>query len=263
MIKGAVFFDYDGTLTEEDRKIYRPTPKTVAAAKELQQKGYLVGLATGRSKCYVPEVGIDFDCYITTNGAYADYLGEEIWNDTFTLAQVKRFLDFLAVHGINYILENQEACYCRDREEKTLVDMIETFQLPPECFRPISDMEQLPINKIVLTYDSLEKLKLIQEEFGGEYEITPHRTCYSCDVARKGITKAVGIAKVLERLQIPCENTYAFGDGDNDIDMFRLVGTAIAMKDHAESLDSVAAHVTGNVEDEGIYYGLKHFGLID
>ncbi len=263
MIKGAVFFDYDGTLTEEERKIYRPTAKTVAAAKELQQKGYLVGLATGRSLCYVPDVNIDFDCYITTNGAYASCRGTEIWNDTFTVAQVKRFISFLCEHGINYILENQEACYCRDREEKTLVDMIDTFQLPEECFLPIDDVEQLQINKIVLTYDSLEKLSLIQKEFGEEYEITPHRTCYSCDVARKGITKAVGISKVLEYLNLPRQDTYAFGDGDNDVQMFRLVGTAIAMKDHAASLDSVAAYVTGNVEDEGIYQGLKHFGLVE
>lgn len=262
MFQGAVFFDYDGTLTEEDRQIYRPTSKTVAATKELQENGYLVGLATGRSLCYVPETGIDFDCYVTTNGAYASCRGTEIWNDSFTLPQIESFIDFLRQNGVNYILENQDACYCRDREEKTLVDMIETFRLPPECFRPITDMAGLQINKLVLTYDSIEKLKLIQSRFQAEYEITPHRTCYSCDVARKGITKAVGISKVLEKLEIPRENTYAFGDGENDIDMFRLVGTAIAMKDHAEVLDSVAAHVTGNVEDEGIYYGLKHFGLI-
>lgn len=263
MFKGAVFFDYDGTLTEEDRQIYRPTAKTAAAARELQQKGYLVGLATGRSKCYVPETDIDFDCYVTTNGAYASVGGKEIWNDTFEVAQVERFIDFLQKQGINYILENQEACYCRDREEKTLVDMIETFQLPPECFYSLPNIEGLQINKIVLTYDSLEKLKLIQKEFGAEYEITPHRTCYSCDVARKGITKAVGISKVLEHLKIRRENTYAFGDGENDMEMFRLVGTAVAMKDHAAILDSVAAYVTGKVEDEGIYQGLKHFKLVE
>ena len=47
--KGAVFFDYDGTLTDKDAGLFVPSPKTVEAIKRLQKNGYAACLATGRS----------------------------------------------------------------------------------------------------------------------------------------------------------------------------------------------------------------------
>lgn len=263
MVKGIVFFDYDGTLTEENRQIYTPTSKTVEAIKEIRQNGYYACLATGRSKCYVPESDIEFDGYITTNGSYVNFNNVEIWNDTFLPEQVERFSAYLQEKGINYVIENQQACYGYNMHEATLANMVSTFRLPKENFHPIPK-ENIPcVNKIVLTYDSVDKLKMVQKEFENEFDIIPHRTCLSCDVSRKGISKAVGIVKLLEYLKIPRENTYAFGDGPNDMDMLKTVGTGIAMKDHAAVLDSVATYVTDSVENDGIYQGLKHFNLID
>ncbi|MBR5467596.1 MAG: HAD family phosphatase, partial [Firmicutes bacterium] len=70
MYKGALFFDYDGTLIDRTEKIFYPTEKTIKALEYLQSEGYIVCLATGRSLSYMPETGIDFDCVITDNGGY-------------------------------------------------------------------------------------------------------------------------------------------------------------------------------------------------
>ena len=53
--KGAVFFDYDGTLTDKDAGLFVPSQKTVEAIKCLQKNGYAACLATGRSLKYVPK----------------------------------------------------------------------------------------------------------------------------------------------------------------------------------------------------------------
>ena len=79
--KGAVFFDVDGTLVDERLKIYQPTEMTKQAIARLKENGYLVGIATGRSRCYTPKTDIDFDCYVTSNGAVAEVDGKEIHND--------------------------------------------------------------------------------------------------------------------------------------------------------------------------------------
>ena len=47
--KGAVFFDVDGTLVDERKKIYKPTAATKSAIKKLRETDWLVGIATGRS----------------------------------------------------------------------------------------------------------------------------------------------------------------------------------------------------------------------
>ena len=38
--KGAVFFDYDGTLTDKDAGLFVPSPKTVEAINRLRKNGY-------------------------------------------------------------------------------------------------------------------------------------------------------------------------------------------------------------------------------
>ena len=70
--RGIVFFDYDGTLADKKEGIYLPTKTTIEAIKRLRENKYLTVLATGRALCYVPDMGIDFGGYVTSNGAYAE-----------------------------------------------------------------------------------------------------------------------------------------------------------------------------------------------
>ena len=45
--------------------------------------------------------------------------------------------------------------------------------------------------------------------------------------------------------------------------MLKHVNTAIAMGNAGDALKSIAVFVTKDVDDEGIAYALKHYGLID
>ena len=55
----------------------------------------------------------------------------------------------------------------------------------------------------------------------------------------------------------------AFGDGGNDMQMLQYVSLAVAMGNAGDELKSIADFVTKDVDDEGIAYALKHYGLID
>lgn len=50
---------------------------------------------------------------------------------------------------------------------------------------------------------------------------------YAYDFLPKGASKAVGIRKLLEFLDINHENCFAFGDGLNDLEMLSMIGTGI------------------------------------
>ena len=54
----------------------------------------------------------------------------------------------------------------------------------------------------------------------------------------------------------------AFGDGGNDMQMLQHVSLAVAMGNAGDELKSIADFVTKDVDDEGIAYALKHYGLI-
>jgi len=74
--KGAVFFDYDGTMADDRIGIHLPTETTKKALKSLSENGYMVVLNSGRSKAALMETGIDFDGYVLMNGAYAEVDGK-------------------------------------------------------------------------------------------------------------------------------------------------------------------------------------------
>lgn len=84
----------------------------------------------------------------------------------------------------------------------------------------------------------------------------------SVDVLPKGGSKAKGIEKIVEKLNIPKERIYAFGDGLNDTEMLSTVNNSVAMGNAEEKVKHVAKYITESVENNGIEHGLKLVGLL-
>ncbi|EUJ33044.1 putative haloacid dehalogenase-like hydrolase [Listeria floridensis FSL S10-1187] len=84
----------------------------------------------------------------------------------------------------------------------------------------------------------------------------------SVDVCPSDGSKARGIRDMIQKLGFSMEDTYAFGDGLNDIDMLKEVGCGVAMGNAREELKAVADHVTDSVSEDGIMKGLKQIGLL-
>lgn len=264
MYQGAVFFDYDGTLVDETCQISSPTAATFQALEKLKKNHYLTALCTGRAKSYLPPNIISaFDCYITSNGACAEINNQIIYNNSIEPNILKKITLFFQQNEINYMLESRDSVYCYDMQEELMAKMIDRFQLPTHAFRPMEQLNDSNINKIIATFDKMEKLHYFREVFGDKFEaVIQHENKFGCDITKKGITKAFGVQAVTKYLNLDIKNTYAFGDGENDLQMFQLVGTGIAMKNHASALKPYLTYVTGSTKEEGIYHGLKKYQLI-
>lgn len=55
---------------------------------------------------------------------------------------------------------------------------------------------------------------------------------------------------------------YAFGDGDNDAEMFKVVGTSVAMGNASKIAKDNATFVTDTIDNDGLYRAVKKIGLI-
>ena len=78
----------------------------------------------------------------------------------------------------------------------------------------------------------------------------------------KGNSKAEGIKRFLEYLNQEDAETYAFGDGPNDIEMLQAVTHPVAMGNAIPVPKELGEFITTNNTDNGIINGLKHYGLI-
>ena len=63
-------------------------------------------------------------------------------------------------------------------------------------------------------------------------------------------------------LDIDINNSYAFGDGKNDIEMLSTVGCGIAMGNASDEVKSYAHQVTDSVLEDGVATGIEKYILI-
>ena len=71
-----------------------------------------------------------------------------------------------------------------------------------------------------------------------------------------------GIKLFCERFGINIEDTVAFGDSMNDIDMFNTAALTVAMGNGEQALKDKADTVCGDILHDGLYDGFVKAGLI-
>ena len=82
------------------------------------------------------------------------------------------------------------------------------------------------------------------------------------DIIPRGGGKGLGVEKILEHYGLTREQSIAFGDGENDLEMLRAVGTGVAMGNAKPALKAAADAVCRSVAEDGVYHYCLEKGLI-
>lgn len=260
--KGVIFFDVDGTLIDCAKGIYSPSEKTRESIKQLKENGYLTILATGRPMSFVHEelLNLGLEGYIASNGSYAEIDGEIIFDYPIENTKLTELLNYFDDSKINYVLEGQKQSYVLDLASEKVIEIIKDANLEESVITDKWNRANVKTNKVVVVTDE-NAFDKVYEIYKGEYAFMMHPGGKSFEMYVGKYTKGYGIEQLINKLGINQEDTYAFGDGENDIEMFQFVKHGIAMGDHHERLKEHAYDFTENVENEGIYEGLKKLGL--
>ena len=260
--KGALFFDYDGTLADDRCGIHLPTETTKKSLEKLSKNGYMVVLNSGRSKAALVETGIDFDGYVLMNGSYAEVDGECIFGKAIDREKLSELLSVLDSLDVDYFLETDNLAEVKNVKDARFIEFMEKYELDYEKFLQMDKNNLKDIYKIQVIYGEAEKFEELKKKLPEGFVLDDHRNGISTDISQKGIAKGTGIEKICEYFNIPKENTYAFGDNTNDYDMIKCAGHGIIMGNHAPEVEEVAEFITDTVENEGIYKALIKYGLI-
>ena len=258
MIK-AVFFDIDGTLLSH--KTNTVPASAVRALELLREKGILTFIATGR---HLPELkklrpldGLRFDGSVSLNGQYCCNDDGIIYHCPIEQSDIATLLDYLKENPHPCILVEEDRMYINFHNA-----LVEKVQAAIHSEMPtIGDLDRgytQPIYQAIL-YMSEEDQRKLPPMPG--IRLTSW-TRGGADVIPANGGKAAGIAKVLEHYGIDKSETMAFGDGHNDVDMFRAVGIPVAMGNACAAAKEAAHYITDQADEDGIYNALKHFGVL-
>lgn len=257
MHKKYFFFDIDGTLLSEiDKKMPQSCKSTL---HELEKKGHFVAIATSRPYCLTYQTAKDMNIknYVCDGG------------------------DGLVIN--NQIIEvlplNLEDCKQLAKETitanipiATSIDMTNNRYSPDDTFITSYPKLQSAFDFVtkegfdVLKAEAIHKMCIYctedQEHLIPTIQKVPHYRIDKEMILVEAIDKYQGIIKMMNYLNAPLEDVVVFGDGTNDLDMFRQAPMSIAMGNAVKKLKEIASYITTNASNDGIQKACKHFNWI-
>ncbi|MBC7332217.1 MAG: HAD family phosphatase [Synergistetes bacterium] len=259
-----VVVDLDGTLLSRDGDV---EPHVVEEFKRVRDLGIRVLVATGRltmaAREFAKKIGSDLPI-ISCNGALIESLEGEIlftmpiskvvlWDILRMLKMVPGFFPhFFTPHRmlalkmsevlrfyINYVKE--EILVARDLEEvfreKTILKVLLLAETP----------------KLVDRY-----LSFFKNYLNGKAYVARSFPTY-VEVVNPKANKGTALEWILEKLGYNLDQVMAFGDSENDIEIFKRVGLPIAVSNADPALKKHAYYVTKRPLGDGVVEGLQLF----
>lgn len=256
MIKAA-FFDVDGTLLSHKTKQVPPSARDAIA--KLRAAGIQCVVATGRQireMQKLPVNDIPFDGYITLNGQLILDKNREVLHGTPLRGKALDYLlKLFRENVIPALLVEVEDVYLNFEDERVrIVQEAISSAVPPLGTYSGNDIYQVCA---YLAEGDEKVLAPIADEC-----VMTRWNLGGMDIIAKGGGKVTGIKQYLQTNGILPEETIAFGDGENDMDMLQFAGIGVAMGNAWENVKQCADYVTADIDDDGIEKALKHFGMI-
>ncbi len=258
MIKIA-FFDIDGTLYDNAKQEWKK--KSLDAIKEIQSKGVKCVLCTARpyhsmEKLGVFDQGIVFDGWIASCGSVTCLSGELISTTSMNKDLVERFIKKCGDDG--YTMETV-GIYKRTLLFPQTKESLHFYEFFKESIPELGTYNGEQVVKINFFAPSAAG-----DEYRREFpELTINEYITNTfDVMEYAHHKCEGMQVVLDTLKFTKDEAIAFGDSGQDIDMLEAASIFVCMGQARENVKEAASFITKSVSEDGVYYGLKHFGLI-
>jgi len=253
----VALFDVDSTLTSG---INQPVVESaVQAIKQLRRKGIKVVIASGRPPYAMPSIDgkVEADYYIGSNG---HIVADENKKSLFAYRLEKDVFEQIN----KYCKENELGIFWKFEDQVYIYNDCPLMSYVMESMKGAKygshpNKEETPCGGGLIC--PKDKIEAFQKRFNRDIDVVDGGYILY-DVGIKGMNKAVGMAKLLELLDISTEQCIAFGDSDNDLEMIQLAGIGVAMGNGYDSVKKVADYITDTAADDGIVKALKKYNII-
>lgn len=265
--------DLDGTLLNSKKELGSYTKQIL---KQAIDKGIIVMVATGRPLTGVPRELLEFPgmrYVLTANGARVfdneeqKTLFEHLLPKELAVRILRVFEKYDTLREVYYDGQGYA--------DKERLDRIGHFLLDPHMAsyiattrKPVADIWSIirerdqSMDKVQALFADLKERAQAWEELEDIEDITVVGSLgTNIEVNVKGVNKGAGLLRLGQMLGIKPGEIMACGDSDNDIDMLKMAGLGVAMKNARSDVKAAANYVTGTNDDEGAAKAIEHFAL--
>lgn len=268
-----VAFDLDGTMLDDNKKL---TAENLGALTEAADSGVVLVPATGRIYPAIPDFlrNLSFiRYYILANGAcvYDSVRDEVIHRGEISSELSLRCVKYMDTLPVIYDCYQENKGYMTEsmynRAEKFFPDQPHMIDLVKRLRKPVPDLYEFlkdngqGVQKLQMFFME-EDMELRETQLRTFSQVFPELVATSSVKNNIEINSADGgkgsaLAALAQKLGIALEDTAAFGDGTNDIEMLKTAGCGVAMENAAEKVKAAADMITADNNHSGVGKGIK------
>lgn len=253
MIK-LIVSDVDGTLVPDGSS--NPNPELLAIILKLREKGIQFVIASGRpwasvENTFEPVKKKIF--YIANNGAYVGCFNRSLYVYSIERKLVHRMIRMVRKYPE---LELVYACANGDYMESSNVELYrwltESYKFNVTCVKDLLALEEPCVKISIYKPEGIEAAtREIHEEFKDELKMVCAGDMWM-DCMAKGVNKGRAVRSIQESLGIKPEETMAFGDQLNDIEMLERAYYSFAVANAREEVRKAARFQADSNGNDGV-----------
>ena len=275
--------DLDGTLIKKDRSI---SAENVKAIKAAQENGDIVAVCSGRSLQDTENIlklaGLDCPM-IVGNGAWTYQDGESIDQLVMPEGVTEELLPELENEDWYYEIYTNQGVILLEGGKERLREEVQRVQEENEEVTKAWSEEEMGIQyaqhgtgymkdyrdvdpataeiyKIfVLSFDR-KRLTKLRDQLTPRTDVSLTSSGITkLEIAHPSVSKGYALKRMAEEMGVPLESTAAIGDNLNDLPMFEIAGTSIAMGNAVEEVIEAGDYVTKSYLENGVAYALENY----
>ena len=260
----GVLADVDGTLVTKDKVLTR---RTILAVKELQAKGVVFAITSGRPprgmKMLVEPLAIKAPM-AAFNGGIMVLPDLTVVDERLIPADVApAVIDMIRAHDLYVWIYRATEWYVTDPRAPHAEQEAATVQFQPTVVSTYDALVDRAVKIVGVSddHDAVARCEAaVQQQFGSHVSAARSQPYY-LDVTNPTANKGVVIERMSNHFRIPLEQIATLGDQPNDVLMFNRSGLSIAMGNANAEVQQQATCVTASYEDEGFAKAIEEFVL--
>ncbi len=247
--------DMDGTFLD-DRKEYDRN-LFLSQYNEMKRKGIKFAVASGNQYyqliSFFPEIK-DEIAFVAENGAYIVDSGKEIFCGELEKASADKVIKVLeSFEGINFVICGKQSAYVKSTVSDNFISSIRHYYHKLMIVEDLYAIEDriFKLCASVPKHQAFEYVREYEKLVGGM--VTPVSSGSGfIDFIIPRLHKANGIGLLQSLWNIGMDETAAFGDGSNDLEMLKSAKYSFAMENGQEIVKSSAQFIAPSNNNKGV-----------
>lgn len=248
-----VFSDFDNTMLHYYSNKNYFDDYQLEILQKLREEGIRFGIVTGRCVSFFtrfPKLLEVIDFILASNGACIYDVREKkfIYEKLVDNHSLNNIIGYAKSNCSKFIINSLDKRYqygewsdiqCETYQEgisyicEQVVLMVDKLKLE-DCHHYLASLGNVVVNNVVC-WDNY----------------------YSIDINDIGVSKGNSIVKLCQILEIDLVDTIGFGDGENDLSMFQVVGKSVAVGNANNKIRQISDDVSLKCNDNGVFRYLE------